>query len=114
MLLHHSKIYSRADSCVHKFSSSTTGTGAIYSQFSRLSTSRLSGRALVVASILVPVTRTAELSMGNSSAKNSFSFILKRLTTEDLDAADQEFWDQLWKTPLTVEVPQLFDAARKL
>ena len=42
--------------------------------------------------------------MGNSSAKSSFAGILQRLTTQDLEAADQDFWDLLWKTPLTVEV----------
>jgi hypothetical protein len=44
--------------------------------------------------------------MGNSSSKSGFALIVQRLSTEDLDAADQEFWDQLWKTPLDVEVDQ--------
>lgn len=42
--------------------------------------------------------------MGNSSTKTSFTATLQRLSTEDVDAGDQMFWDLLWKTPLSVEV----------
>ena len=44
--------------------------------------------------------------MGNSSSKSGFTATLQRLSTEDVDAGDQIFWDILWKTPLTVEVSE--------
>lgn len=41
--------------------------------------------------------------MGNSSSKTGFGKSLQRLSSEDIDAGEQEFWDQLWKTPLSAE-----------
>jgi hypothetical protein len=42
--------------------------------------------------------------MGNASGKENFDNILKKLTAEDVNPTDHEFWDELWKTTLTVEV----------
>ena len=42
--------------------------------------------------------------MGNSGAKQSFSALLQQLAAQELDAGAQDFWDQLWKTPLAAEV----------
>ena len=42
--------------------------------------------------------------MGGSSSKNAFVDIVSQLLQEDIPGTDHDFWDELWKTPLTVTV----------
>lgn len=42
--------------------------------------------------------------MGASQTKSNFATLVTRLGTVDVDASDHAFWDELWKTPLGVEV----------
>ena len=41
--------------------------------------------------------------MGGASSKSVFTGIVKKILTEEVDASNNEFWDELWKTTLTVE-----------
>lgn len=41
--------------------------------------------------------------MGAASSKTIFTNILSRVLVEDVDAANNDFWDELWKTTLSVE-----------
>lgn len=41
--------------------------------------------------------------MGATSSKTVFVEIVRKLLTEDVDPNEHEFWDDLWKTALTVE-----------
>ena len=41
--------------------------------------------------------------MGGASSRTVFTQIVKQLKTTDVDPNDQDFWDDLWKTTLTVE-----------
>lgn len=41
--------------------------------------------------------------MGGTSSKSTFSELVHALLTKDIDTNDHEFWDELWKTVLTVE-----------
>ena len=45
--------------------------------------------------------------MGGASSKQVFERIVKQLTTKDVEPTDHEFWDQLWKTDISVE--EIFD-----
>lgn len=45
--------------------------------------------------------------MGGSSSKVQFAGIVNRLITSDVTTPSHEFWDELWKTSLTVE--ELFE-----
>jgi hypothetical protein len=42
--------------------------------------------------------------MGGVASRETFEQILRRLSTEDVDPGDHQFWDEMWKTTLTVEV----------
>jgi hypothetical protein len=42
--------------------------------------------------------------MGGVASRENFEQILKRLSTEDVDPGDHQFWDEMWKTTLAVEV----------
>lgn len=44
--------------------------------------------------------------MGGSTSREVFEKIVARLSSEDVDPADHQFWDDMWKTTLTVEVEQ--------
>ena len=55
--------------------------------------------------------------MGGSNSKTQFTHLISRLLSTDVDPADHDFWDELWKTPLSTE--DIFslispDAVRKL
>lgn len=55
--------------------------------------------------------------MGGSSSKAQFTHLISRLLSADVDPAEHDFWDELWKTPLSTE--DIFalispDAVRKL
>jgi hypothetical protein len=41
--------------------------------------------------------------MGGASSKTVFAGIVSRILSEDVDPANNEFWDELWKTNLSVE-----------
>ena len=41
--------------------------------------------------------------MGGASSKSVFTGIVKKILTEEVDASNNAFWDELWKTTLTVE-----------
>jgi hypothetical protein len=41
--------------------------------------------------------------MGGASSKVLFERIVKQLTTKDIDPTDHDFWDNLWKTDISVE-----------
>jgi hypothetical protein len=41
--------------------------------------------------------------MGGTSSKTGFETSVKQLTTTDISPKDHQFWDELWKTNLTVE-----------
>ncbi len=46
--------------------------------------------------------------MGASSSREVYSQIIARLLSSDVDPSEHEFWDELWKTTLTVEVNYLY------
>ena len=41
--------------------------------------------------------------MGGTSSRTAFCDIVKQLKSVDVDPQDQDFWDDLWKTSLSVE-----------
>jgi hypothetical protein len=47
--------------------------------------------------------------MGGVSSRQAFTQIIAHLQTKDVDPNDHEFWDELWKTTLTVE--EIFELA---
>lgn len=42
--------------------------------------------------------------MGASSSRDTFPKNISKLLAEDIDPADQNFWDNLWKTNLSINV----------
>ena len=44
------------------------------------------------------------LSMGGVASRETFEQILRKLSSEDVDPGDHQFWDEMWKTTLAVEV----------
>ena len=42
--------------------------------------------------------------MGAATSKDAFADIITQLLTNDIDASDHDFWDELWKTTLPVGV----------
>jgi hypothetical protein len=44
--------------------------------------------------------------MGGVASRDNFEQILKRLSGEDVDPGDHQFWDEMWKTTLAAEVAQ--------
>ena len=47
--------------------------------------------------------------MGGVSSRQAFTQIIAHLQTRDVDPNDHGFWDDLWKTTLTVE--EIFELA---
>ena len=41
--------------------------------------------------------------MGGASSRSIFTGIVGKMMTEDIPSSNNEFWDELWKTILTVE-----------
>jgi hypothetical protein len=42
--------------------------------------------------------------MGGSSSRENFEQILTKLTTVDVNPTEHAFWDEMWKTTLSIEV----------
>ena len=42
--------------------------------------------------------------MGGVASRETFEQILRKLSSEDVDPGDHQFWDEMWKTTLAVEV----------
>ena len=45
--------------------------------------------------------------MGGTSSKENFSEMINKLLVTDIDSTQHEFWDELWKTILTIQ--ELFE-----